>query len=495
MALWDNLQGKWSLSHLSYADMSPNHNTLTPQGSPASATGHNGETNGGMSFSTAQGGVGNCLYISDANQVGLDFSTAMTLSVWVKATSLPASGDYSWILSKIAAPVGDYSYDLYIDGATKKVIFRLSSNGTALVSAIGATALSAGVLYHIAVVYNGTDIRIYINGTLDSNGGNNPYTYSGGIFNSVTDFTIASPKKSQVTTGTTWSWYWQGLIDDVALWSRALSASEITNVYTSADFFSPATMSGGFIAGGTSFSFKGLTKTMSGGLIAGGTFAFHIPSYAASMSGGFVAGGSATIHLGTYRTAMSGGMVMGGTFPSVFYSAGSQDITWGIWDSNNNPITGGAASTSIKVRKVSDNKLLDWNDLAFKNNGWTTSAATLAEIDATNLAGYYHKSVYVANWTDGWYQFFVRYTGSPVQNGDIEMYVKNGLVLEVRAGANLDATISGVKTQTDLITKWINNKLVESPDGTTITLYDDDNVTVLKTWTWDALTLTRFKAT
>ena len=36
-----------------------------------------------------------------------------------------------------------------------------------------------------------TDIRIYINGALDSNGSNNPKTHSAGIFNNAADFMIS----------------------------------------------------------------------------------------------------------------------------------------------------------------------------------------------------------------------------------------------------------------------------------------------------------------
>ena len=41
--------------------------------------------------------------------------------------------------------------------------------------------------------------------------------------------------------------------------------------------------------------------------------------------------------------------------------------------------------------------------------------------------------------------------------------------------------------------KWINNKLVMTPTG--VILYDDDNVSPIRTWTWDSGTATRGKAT
>lgn len=47
----------------------------------------------------------------------------------------------------------------------------------------------------------------------------------------------------------------------------------------------------------------------------------------------------------------------------------------------------------------------------------------------------------------------------------------------------------------DDLDKWVLNKLVESSDGTSVTLYDDDGVTPLKTWAYNASTKTRSKAT
>ncbi|MBI5827654.1 MAG: hypothetical protein HZB22_08005, partial [Deltaproteobacteria bacterium] len=68
---------------------------------------------------------------------------------------------------------------------------------------------------------------------------------------------------------------------------------------------------------------------------------------------------------------------------------------------------------------------------------------------------------------------------------------------------NLDATVgsrlatSGYtapdNTTIGFIQKWILNKLIEGP-ANTWKLYDDDNATVLKTWTWDIGTTTRSKA-
>jgi hypothetical protein len=76
-------------------------------------------------------------------------------------------------------------------------------------------------------------------------------------------------------------------------------------------------------------------------------------------------------------------------------------ITWA-------DITGIAASTALKIRRA-DGYLLDWDDLTFKDAGWTTLSAVMIEADAVNLPGIYSKTINVASWDDGFYQAILTY--------------------------------------------------------------------------------------
>lgn len=102
------------------------------------------------------------------------------------------------------------------------------------------------------------------------------------------------------------------------------------------------------------------------------------------------------------------------------------ELYWRLINAAGDPITGGAASTGLKCRRVSDGKLLDWADGTFKALGWTTLSAALTEPDATNLSGLYVKTVTTAAWADGWYQFYGEYTALPKQYGAVEVHLKNG---------------------------------------------------------------------
>ncbi|MBI5969605.1 MAG: hypothetical protein HY884_00415 [Deltaproteobacteria bacterium] len=111
------------------------------------------------------------------------------------------------------------------------------------------------------------------------------------------------------------------------------------------------------------------------------------------------------------------------------------ELFWRLIAAAGDPITGGAASTGLKCRRVSDGKLLDWSDGTFKASDWTTVSSALLETDATNLPGLYVNTVSTAAWADGWYQFYAEYTGSPKQYAVVEVNLKNGQEFETYLSA------------------------------------------------------------
>lgn len=105
-------------------------------------------------------------------------------------------------------------------------------------------------------------------------------------------------------------------------------------------------------------------------------------------------------------------------------------LFWRLFDMNGGK-TGGAASTTLKIMRTSDEKLFDWSDSTFKSSGWTSLTTTLSEQDATNLPGVYRKTVTVTTWTDGEYHAFVEYTGTPKNFGDWSFDVLGGVPFKI----------------------------------------------------------------
>lgn len=124
-------------------------------------------------------GVDDMLEIADASQQLLDVTGSITIAFRLKIDTLP--GITSGIFCK-ADNSTNRGYYVFLD-TTNHIRCELSNDGSASPTAIGATALSSGTWYSVCCVYNGTDIRIYINGALDSNGVNNPKAHTTGIFN------------------------------------------------------------------------------------------------------------------------------------------------------------------------------------------------------------------------------------------------------------------------------------------------------------------------
>ena len=98
-----------------------------------------------------------------------------------------------------------------------------SGGGTAGTNAWGTTHMTTATWYHLAYVYNDTDVRLYLNGLLDANatGPVNPLAFTAGIAAGTAKFIIGA------NDGTSIANYFDGLIDDVAIFNRALTAAEV----------------------------------------------------------------------------------------------------------------------------------------------------------------------------------------------------------------------------------------------------------------------------
>ncbi len=181
--------------------------TITPD---ASGRGHTG-TISGATWSPA-GKYGSSLsfnglnaMVTVADTVALDL-TSMTLEAWVKPTTAPASGWRTLILKE---STGALAYSLYANDAAQRPRIELSSG----LSTSGAAGLSTAWT-HVAGTHDGATLRLYVNGVQVSS--------------------IASPGFVAVSTGalriggnTVWSEWFDGLIDEVRIYNRALTPIEI----------------------------------------------------------------------------------------------------------------------------------------------------------------------------------------------------------------------------------------------------------------------------
>jgi len=185
----------------------------------ADASGNNntGTLSGGVSWTTG-GRFGNALVFNGANLVSippdrsLDLTTAMTLEAWVYPTVAPTN----WTTVLMKEQSDEFVYTLY-SGSSSSQPYALINTGNSAATEQGtfaSTTLPVNTWSHLAATYDGANVRLYVNGVLM---GSQPASGS-----------IAASNGTLVLGGNNvWGEYFTGLIDEVRIYNRALSMTEI----------------------------------------------------------------------------------------------------------------------------------------------------------------------------------------------------------------------------------------------------------------------------
>ena len=143
-----------------------------------------------------------------ADTAALDLTTAMTLEAWVQPTSANR-----WRTVALKEQTGNLVYALYGNNSGQ----RASANlwlGSSEAEARSASQLAANVWTHLAATYDGAAVRVYVNGTL---AGTTPATGS----------MPASTGPFRIGGNGIWDEFFSGHLDDLRLYNRALSATEV----------------------------------------------------------------------------------------------------------------------------------------------------------------------------------------------------------------------------------------------------------------------------
>lgn len=205
MALIDNVIAYWKLDESSGnpADSSGNGYTLSNVGTVGFIA---GLINNGADFTPTGDSLNN-------NTVLAATTYPRTFQAWAKFDSL--AGDDRTIFA-LGDGVTDY-YVLKLRDSDNHIVFR-SNNTTSAADIDTGVVATTGVWYHCVVVqHSSTSVSIYIN---------NVKTNS-----IVATFTAVVSQFYLGYLGRSTTWYHDGLIDEVAIWNRALSDSEVTLLY------------------------------------------------------------------------------------------------------------------------------------------------------------------------------------------------------------------------------------------------------------------------
>ena len=148
------------------------------------------------------------------NPVGA--GNTMTISLWATADSLSdASNTLNGLIGKRNSSF-DSTMPFHFGVKQLKPRIERSGSNASFSAAIGTTDGWTGYK-HIALTISGTAATVYIDGAVHGTG----------------TYTLGTATDAPITIGSTYPTKaeWDGQIDDVAMWSRALSATEIQSIY------------------------------------------------------------------------------------------------------------------------------------------------------------------------------------------------------------------------------------------------------------------------
>jgi len=188
-----------------------------------SAGGNNGITNAQRSA----GYIGRGIFLSGYDEINISKIINLTNNFTVEAMIYPTSFDKNRIIVSAGMSCSSpRSWEFYVTG-DGKLGFSLSTNGSNFITATSAARLQSNKWYHVAVVYTNKKVIFYINGTKQEVTTTAPKDE---IYPSSKNFKIGAgycPPDDQNVR------YFNGTIDEVVIWNRVLSDSEIQQHYNS----------------------------------------------------------------------------------------------------------------------------------------------------------------------------------------------------------------------------------------------------------------------
>jgi len=297
--IWNNL------THYYSADNTANDSKGSINGTLVNgATYSTGKINNGFSLD----GVND--YVNVGNLFGFDGTTPFSISFIFKLNTNIANYSIKYLVgnqTRTAFPTNGTGAFLYTGdgGANNRLGFAMANNGNRLVVYI-KNNLAINTFYHCVVSYNGNGLNSGLN------------TYINGVSEKLSVFsdslTLPISSSSQLSTfGSTLgtSDFFNGVIDEVGVWDRALTAVDVTELYNAGagkQYVAPTptypTSLKLFIDAGNPLSYPGtgttvtdLTGTQNGTLVNG-------TSYSSSDGGSFVFDGVNDLITFAHNTAI-----------------------------------------------------------------------------------------------------------------------------------------------------------------------------------------------
>jgi hypothetical protein len=194
------------------------------EGNAEDSVDHNtGILQGGVTFGPGEFGQafrfnGTSGYVNVSDAGNLHFSSAVTLEAWINPATITA-GSFQTIIAKSNFPTRNFGLWVYGDGSLHLSYINGSGVNVGFLTAPGL--IRAGVFTHVAGVIDTTAgvMQIYVNGQLAAS-----QATAGPMVPNTSPLTIGASDAGP-------SSFFNGLIDEVTVYNRGLSALEVRDIY------------------------------------------------------------------------------------------------------------------------------------------------------------------------------------------------------------------------------------------------------------------------
>ena len=194
-------------------DQTGNYNGVLTNG----ATYGTGKINQGFSFD----GVND--YVNIGSRQIFNNTQSFTFSCWINANQIRNR----MLITNADTTGGGANLSIWSDGVSRKLAL-IGGNGSGD-QTFGNTTLSTSTWYHLVAVhtpYDGvnSNVTFYVNGTVDGTG----------MFDAGTSLSVGN---QYIGTNTTFGGFFNGIIDEIGIWNKALKSSEVEELYNEGNGF------------------------------------------------------------------------------------------------------------------------------------------------------------------------------------------------------------------------------------------------------------------
>ncbi|MEE8302485.1 MAG: LamG domain-containing protein, partial [Candidatus Tectomicrobia bacterium] len=157
------------------------------------------------------------------NEEAFDFITEVSVETWVFSSG--AEGNYQGVINKGYHANGPFELRMTRQGGSGDVFLHCASDHAIFFDVtttqglqFAAACLTKNVWHHVAGMYDGTEVRLYLDGELAET------RFHGGTL-------IQNDLPVSIGWNGLFGEYWSGLIDEVSIYDRALSSAEVQSIF------------------------------------------------------------------------------------------------------------------------------------------------------------------------------------------------------------------------------------------------------------------------